>query len=147
MRSNIFSTSTKRNFVHMRIKFWSLPLKPNNSHSGIFHFHFGKITFQWVKRTTKRVLLVCLVWLHVATFQNRLWEVRFDFGQFFCCLIVYFQNQFLLLKLILGEMKIFYFMLKSLLQKLPNNICLGLFWQKIIFLIKKINFSYIWIIF
>ena len=42
MRSNT-STSTKLNFPHLKSKFWSLLLKPNNIHSRNFHCQFERI--------------------------------------------------------------------------------------------------------
>ena len=46
--------------------------------------------------------------------------MRIDSEQFWCYLVVYSHNQFLSLELILEEVKIYYFMLESLLKELPN---------------------------
>ena len=52
--------------------------------------------------------------------QNQFYRVKIDCGKFLSCLVVFLQNQLLFLKLILREVKIFYFMSESLLEKLSN---------------------------
>ena len=46
--------------------------------------------------------------------------IRIDFINFWWCLVIGSQNQFFSLELILGEVKNFYFLSESLLEKLPN---------------------------
>ena len=64
-------------------------------------------------------ILAC-VCFSVSMLQNRFYRVKIDCGKFFSCLVVILQNRLLLLKLILGEVKIFYFLSESLLEELLN---------------------------
>ena len=50
----------------------------------------------------------------------RFWRTKIDFDRFLYFLIALFYNQFLSLELILGEVKIFYFLSESFSEELPN---------------------------
>ena len=52
--------------------------------------------------------------------QNQFYRVKIDCGKFLSCLVVFLHNQLLFLKLILREVKFFYFLSELLLKKLLN---------------------------
>ena len=52
--------------------------------------------------------------------QHQFYRVKIDFGKFLDCLVVFLHDQFLLLELTLEEVKIFYYLSKSLLEELSN---------------------------
>ena len=57
---------------------------------------------------------------HLSGLELILTPPQIDFANFLWYLVLRDENQFLHLELILGEVKFFYFLSKSLLEELPN---------------------------